>query len=154
MTIKLDWIENEFKELSLGDNRLNERMKYVASSFAKSPSLPINQASDDWHATKASYRFFANNKVTPEKIIAPHLQKTLERALNYDYVYVVQDTTVIDYTRHQKTQGLGCIGGQLKAKYNTHGMVMHTSLAFLWRRQKSPPDFDYLQTILAYKSQK
>lgn len=97
--------------------------------MSQNPSLPINQASEDWHVAKAAYRFFSNNKVTPEKILSPHVDMTIERASKYNYFYVIQDTTVIDYTRHQKSSGLGCIGGQLSAKYKTHGMIMHTSLA-------------------------
>ena len=70
------WIENELKAVNFGDKRLNERLINVASSMSKSPSLPLNQVADDWHALKASYRLFDNKKVTPEKIIKPHISNT------------------------------------------------------------------------------
>ncbi len=105
------WASSEFSQLSLGDVRLNNRMIDIAASMSNAPSLPLNQVSDDWKAVKASYRFFENIKVTSSKIIAPHIVNTVKRAKSYDFIYVVQDTSVIDFSRHQKTTGLGEIGG-------------------------------------------
>ena len=103
------WVKNEFKSLSLGDKRLDDRMIDIATNMSQGPSLLLNQVSDDWFSVKASYRFFDNDQVTPEKIISPHIHSTAKRCLKYDYIIVIQDTTIIYFTRHQKTKGLGKI---------------------------------------------
>ncbi len=49
----------EFDGLDLGDARLNRRLLIMAEAFGAEPAAPINQASADWHSTKAAYAFFA-----------------------------------------------------------------------------------------------
>jgi len=123
------WTNSEFEGASFADKRLNERLLNLAKSISKGPSLPLNQVSDDWASVKASYRFFDNEKVTPQKIIEPHINNTVRRCLGHKYILVIQDTTIINYTRHQKTKGLGKIGGKTNVKHPNHGIVMHSSIA-------------------------
>ena len=123
------WTNSEFGGVSFGDKRLNERLLNLAESISKGPSMPLNQVSDDWASVKASYRFFENKKVTPQEIIAPHIKHTLKRCLKYRYVLIIQDTTIINHTRHQKTKDLGKIGGKTNVEYSNHGMVIHSSIA-------------------------
>lgn len=52
------WGEWEFEQVNLGDKRLNTRLKKLAENLSAVPEAPINQASEDWAATKAAYRFF------------------------------------------------------------------------------------------------
>ena len=66
------WSEWEFEQVNLGDQRLNKRLKQLAEDLSAVPEATINQASQDWVATKAAYRFFDNDKVTSEQILSPH----------------------------------------------------------------------------------
>jgi hypothetical protein len=59
------WVRNEFLSADLGDERLNRRLMTISERFAQSPVSPINQACEDWTETKAAYRFFRNDNVTP-----------------------------------------------------------------------------------------
>jgi len=129
MDLKNKWICKELEEVSLGDKRLNKRIIELASNISKGPGLPLNQVSDDWSAVKASYRLFDNNKITPDKILEPHIDKTVKRAQEYPYIFIIQDTSVVDFSTHQKTKGVGSVGGQTKVKHRTQGIIMHTSLA-------------------------
>jgi hypothetical protein len=108
----------------LGDARLNRRLLVLAETFAAQPEASINQASRDWQATKAAYAFFANPNATPEAILLPHQQRTLERMQAHPLVLLVQDTTFLNYTHHPATRNLGPIGGKQQ------GLVMHSTLAF------------------------
>ncbi len=54
------WSVREFAGLDLGDARLNRRLLTMAEAFGAQPQASINQASEDWQATKAAYAFFAN----------------------------------------------------------------------------------------------
>jgi hypothetical protein len=52
------WSVREFYDVDLGDARLNRRLLALAETFGAQPTAPINQASDDWYATKAAYAFW------------------------------------------------------------------------------------------------
>jgi hypothetical protein len=114
----------EFHSIDLGDERLNRRLLALAETFGAQPTAPINQASDDWYATKAAYGFFANPKAIPAELLAPHQERTLERMQAHNLVLLAQDTTFLNYTHHPATTGLGPIGGDQRA------LVMHSTLAF------------------------
>lgn len=121
------WIEEEIARADFGDLRLNKRFKILSSELASHPSQPINQASTDWAATKAAYRFFGNPKVQTSQILEPHFMNTQLRAKGSSRLIVVQDTSFLDFTRHIKTEGLGRIG-----KYpgvEPQGLILHCALA-------------------------
>ena len=120
-----DWLAYELSAVSLGDKRLDWRLIDTGMKLAKQVSGPINQACADWADTKASYRLFANEKTTSEKIQAPHQQRTAERAGKYEQVLAIQDTTFLDYSHHPEKEGMGPIG---TSQQNLTGLVMHTTL--------------------------
>lgn len=125
MTERVDtgWSVREFDGIDLGDARLNRRLLTLAEAFGAHPEAPINQASADWQDTKAAYAFFDNPQALPADILLPHQQRTLERMAAYPLVLAIQDTTLLNYTHHPATAGLGPIGG------GQRGLVMHSTLA-------------------------
>ena len=99
------WSRQEFAGLDLGDTRLNDRLVGIADALAaRFPMSPISTACGDWSAVKAAYRFFDNDKVSPEKVLGPHFQQTVERMRAHERVFAIQDTTYLDYTDHPATQ--------------------------------------------------
>jgi hypothetical protein len=74
------WAKYEFEHVALGDARLEKWLHREAQELYQQPHYPINQASKDAAATKAAYRFFANDEVTVDKILTPHRARTLSRA--------------------------------------------------------------------------
>lgn len=124
----LSWIEEELVGIDLGDRRLDARVLQIAKELAEHPSLPINHACSDWAAIKGAYRFFENESVEAEKILEPHIENTKQRILNYPRVVLVQDTSVIDFSKHFKTTGLGSLGGG-NHFFESQGLILHTTLA-------------------------
>lgn len=118
------WSRQEFAGLDLGDTRLNDRLVGIADALAAQPMSPISRACGDWSAVKAAYRFFDNDKVSAEKVLDPHFQQTVDRMRSHERVFAIQDTTYLDYTAHQATQGLGPIGN---GAHNCQGLVKHTT---------------------------
>ena len=118
------WSRQEFAGLDLGDTRLNDRLVDIADALAGQPMSPLSAACGDWSAVKAAYRFFDNDKVSPEKVLDPHFQQTVERMRVHERVFAIQDTTYLDYTAHPATQGLGPIGN---GSHKCQGMVKHTT---------------------------
>jgi len=119
------WAEAEMRGVDLGDKRLNWRVVEILTYLAAQPMASIPQASLDWAATKATYRLLDNAKVSNEKIYAPHYARTRARLAGHQFVLAVQDTTLLDFSRHPQTEGLGAIG---TTKQKSRGMVMHSAL--------------------------
>lgn len=120
---KDNWYESELSSANIGDKRLNKRLVKISSDLSSNITAPINQASGDWSSTKAAYSFFDNNKVSPDKILQPHLENTAARMANHKVVLAIQDTTTINYGSHESVE-LGHIG-----KEGTSGLMQHNTLA-------------------------
>jgi hypothetical protein len=119
-----NWAESELGEADFGDKRLTKRLIKVARDLAGKPEGSVPQASENWAGTKGAYRFWDNEKVTPEKIRAAHREKTVERAKEHNTILAVQDTTSFNYTAHKATAGLGPIDG-----HGSQGTHVHSVLA-------------------------
>lgn len=124
------WAEAEFERVECGDGRLDRRLKRVAEELSGQPEYPINLASQDAAATKAAYRLFDNEKVAPDRIIAAHRDKTLQRMREEPIVLAIQDTSFFNFTSHKKTRGLGPIG---EKNSTLQGLIMHTVFAVTLR---------------------
>ena len=57
----------------LGVERLNKRLVKIATNLAASPGGTLPQAFPEWAELKAAYRFFDRDKVSYERVVAPHL---------------------------------------------------------------------------------
>jgi len=120
------WIIEEFASIDLNDKRLDRRCLKLAEDFSQQPSASINQACEDWADSKAAYRFFGNEGVTPELILSPHTGRTQARMCGHAVVLAVQDTTFFNYTHHPETKGLGEIGAK---NQHQRGFGLHSTLA-------------------------
>lgn len=116
-----EWIVEETKEIHFGDKRLNKRFGDLLNTFSNSPNEGIPRACGGWKETIAAYRFFGHEKVTPEKILSPHAEVTLNRIKDEEVVLIVQDTSEIDYSHRQRVEGLGPL--------RTQGFYLHANLA-------------------------
>lgn len=94
----MSWVELEMETIDLGDHRLNQRNINIMEGLGLAPGRTIPQTFQAWHELKATYNFFGNDRVSEEKILAPHLKKTIERIKEYPVVLLPSDTTDINYT--------------------------------------------------------
>ena len=141
------WAIEELSKVNFGDKRLDKRFLKVASAQALKPQSSINAASADWSCAKGAYRFFDNDKVTPEKILEPHFENTTHRIYGQELIVVAQDTTFVNFSSHQMTTGLG--NATAIGDYEVKGVHFHAGLALshegtplglvyskLWAREK------------------
>lgn len=120
------WASEEMKSADLEDQRLNERLKAVLSAFGERPTASIPAACGGYDEMVATYRFFDNENVTYERILAPHAERTLERIAAQKVVLLVQDTTELDFTRpQQQMTGAGALDGSSR-----RGAFLHPLVAF------------------------
>lgn len=118
------WAEEEFGDADLGDVRRNARLVQLASVLGAQPSASLPDATDDPASLKAAYRFFDNDYVRAEAMLAAHIRATKGRMQAVPLVLAVQDTTYLDWTDHPNTKGLGPL-----AAPSHQGLLAHTTLA-------------------------
>lgn len=100
-------IANEFKNTPIKDPRIVKRLIMIARTFAKNPGESIPEACESKAKAKAVYRFLSNPKVNPDDILESPRGETVKRVSQHEVVLSIQDTTLVDYTSHPKTQGVG-----------------------------------------------
>ena len=67
----VDRLVDEVRGADLGDERLNERLVRIVERFGESPNLSIPAATTSRAKMEAVYRFFSNEKVSSQRILAP-----------------------------------------------------------------------------------
>lgn len=122
-----DWIEKEFGNVELGDERLNTRLLKLARGFYAQPGASLPQACNGRAETKAAYRFLDNKRVNMDTLLEAHYKSTEQRIRKESVVLAVQDTSSLNFTTHKATKGLGLLstktGGGL-------GLQLHDTMAF------------------------
>jgi len=119
-------IRDEVLAVQLGDKRLDERLATIAEEFANHPNVSIPAATTGRAEMEAAYRFFDNDKVTPERILEPHFRATRKRIAQCDVALLVQDTSELDLTRPtQQVRGAGPMDSEVR-----RGAFLHPLQAF------------------------
>src|SRR5262245_2511157 len=99
-------LSSELGDADLGDARLNRRLGLLSDRLAERPDASFPKALDDAEL-EAAYRFFGNDSVSPEAILAPHFRQSGRRAAEHRRVLVVHDTTEFEFPGKSKREGLG-----------------------------------------------
>ena len=118
------WAQEEVGHAHFGDRRLTKRLVRLVSDLSRQPQASVPQASGDWAATKAAYRFWAHEQVTPEAIREAHRRSTVQRLAGQETVLAIQDTTALSLSAHRAMKGLGPIDS-----HKTPGLLVHSVLA-------------------------
>ena len=83
---------------------------------------------DSWSSIKGCYRFFSNDKVESKIILEAHIDSTLSRILEKTkQVFVIHDTTYINYKNRKKTSDLDRIIRNLQYRNIVKGVILHNS---------------------------
>ena len=119
-------LSNEVSGAQFGDQRLTKRLGKIVDELGAKPTMSVPAATKGRAEMEAAYRFFDNPKVSPEKILQPHIEATRQRINQSDVALLVQDTTELDLTRpKQQVEGAGPI------KCDTNfGAFFHPLVAF------------------------
>ena len=152
----MTWAEAELSNLDLGDERINKRAVKILTTFSKAPKSSIPQSCQGWSETQATYRFYANNKVSCDKLLKGHTDNVEQRIIVSEepVILCIQDTTELDFNG-QETEGLG------RLSYDAQrGMYLHPTLcitpdriplgisdAWMWSRGKTKKEDQEQATI-------
>ena len=132
-------LESEVAMAELGDKRLNKRLRLIVERSETHPNLSIPAAMHGRAEMEAAYRFFANENVTPEKILAPHYEMTRQRIAEHSVCLLVQDTTELNLTRpNQQMQGTGPMSSNAQFGAFVHPLMAFTPdgipLGLVWQK--------------------
>ena len=128
-----------------GDKRLERRMVTLLESLSESSTASIPAACSDHAEMVAAYRFFDNDKVSFESVLAPHIEASLKRLRRQKVALLVQDTTELDLTRPvSEVDGVGLLQNgrrcvmllHLLHAFTTDGTPLGTFSAELWARKR------------------
>jgi hypothetical protein len=131
------WFDRELAGCRFADDRLNKRLRRLLERMEGAVGASIPLACQDWANTKAAYRFFSNDRVSEEEILAGHFQATQSRfAATSGPILVLQDTTEFTFQR-ERADAIGNTtrvnsGKDRAGRWRMHtvcGLLMHSSLA-------------------------
>lgn len=125
----MSWAAEEFKDIDLGDRRLDKRTVLLAERMAANPMASIPQACGGWAETQAAYRFFAQDDIEWEAIFASHWRSAETRMRAHPVVLCLQDTTELDFNG-QRIAGLGPLSYEAQ-----RGMYVHPTYAVSPQRE-------------------
>src|SRR5436189_2682695 len=130
------WIDDELAGCKFADVRLDKRFRTLVEQLSEGVGETIPMACQDWANTKAAYRFFSNERVSENDILAGHFQATRDRFQATDgLALVLHDTTEFSFQR-ERPELIGNIGVSAGRRDNTGrphlhtvcGILMHSSL--------------------------
>ncbi|MEE9149917.1 MAG: IS4 family transposase [Candidatus Tectomicrobia bacterium] len=120
-----NWAVTEFADAELGDERRTTRLVELAHVLAQHPTAALPEACGSGAMLKGAYRFFSNDAIAPQDVLASHIEATYGRLARVPVVLGVQDTTEVNWTAHPATTGLGPLGHTA-----CQGLLVHSTLAF------------------------
>jgi hypothetical protein len=120
------WAAEVAQNTLLPDRRLGQRLAQILHTSASQPTASIPQACDNWAATKATYRFLGNPRVTDDILLDGVCRTTALACLGRPVLLLVQDTTSLNLTSSCPVAELGPIDSKSLAR----GLHVHSCLAF------------------------
>lgn len=114
----------ELAEIDLGDRRLNRRAGELLETLGEKPTLSIPGACNGWAETRAAYRLFDQECVTPKAVLTPHIACTKARLSEHPRVLCIEDTSELDFTTKKGIAGLGPLNYESR-----WGLYLHPTLA-------------------------
>jgi len=122
-----EWTDSEFSTLNFHDERLTNRFLLTARRMMASPESSLSQALKSKAEVKGAYRLFGNQRVDVGEILSSHQVEVARRIRNKKTILAIQDTTLLVYSGHKKTTGLGELGRVYTS--NDKGLFLHSCLA-------------------------
>lgn len=110
----------------LKDLRLESRFESLLGALSSNLNATVPQSTGTRASSKAAYRFWDNEQLTPEMLLAYHMSKVSNmhfgKAGKKRFLQL-SDSTELDYTKHRCAPALGPLNYQRQ-----RGLLLHNSL--------------------------
>jgi IS4 transposase len=132
-------ITREFSGADLGDLRRDARLEVVVRAIANDPKSSFARLNATEADREAFYKFIRNQHIDSSDMLAPHVERTVERAGKARRVLVLHDTSEIRVEDDAEIDSF--------LQPSRRGFLMHTSLVVDANRERSPLGVVNLETI-------
>lgn len=112
--------------VDLGDARRDKRGKAVGLALAKKPELSLPKIFADEAELEGTYRLLGNDAVGWRDLLAPHVERTVERACAGTEVLIAHDSTDAAFRQYWPDERRGHMSNFTS---RTQGFFLHASLA-------------------------
>lgn len=113
----------EFSGVRLGDSRLDGRLLQMVDDLADDPSQSFPDAFGRGAPLEGGYRLLNNARVTPEAIIAPHVENAARRVHERGAALLVHDTTELRFPGERDQLA------KIQSDQWEHGFLAHYTVA-------------------------
>ncbi len=124
--VDMDWAEREYGRSGHTDGRVRRRIVDMGRAWMKNMGEDLPVIFPEKAEQKAAYRLLSNPGVSMEHILQPHFEATADRCRTEPLVLAIQDTTALNYSGLEATEGLAGLGGGGKG---SKGILAHAGLA-------------------------
>lgn len=118
------WARTEMAGVVVWDQRCRRSLERICEEVVARPEESFSAACGPG-LRQAGSRIFGAPQMSVEKLLAGHVEQTVQRCQAQAEVIVAQDTTDVNYTTHKGASGLGPINGNADSR----GLLLHTALA-------------------------
>jgi hypothetical protein len=116
-------VRGEFAEVDLGDKRRNDRSAEIADRLSAFPEGSLPDAMGDRAGLEGLYRHLRSKDVSLSQLLAPHRERTVERArAHHPVVFAPADTTAYKFSGEVERDGLGPVNT------SDQGFLAHVTL--------------------------
>src|SRR5262245_21044293 len=102
-------IDREFAAADLGDIRRTRQLQQVARRAEGTPDAGFPQMVASDSELEGVYRLLSNEEVSPDEVLAPHIEATFTRGQAARSCVVIHDTTEFSFGGHVRRDGLGML---------------------------------------------
>ncbi|MEI6538424.1 MAG: transposase DNA-binding-containing protein [Planctomycetota bacterium] len=130
--VNVPQLAGEVAGVKFGDERLTNRLVRVVEALGSRPHDSIPAATATRTELEGTYRFFANEKVTPELILSTHFECTRRRCSVQSVALLVQDTTEVNLTQlTEQMSGAGPLANCLAHDRAEHKSSTRATVRFI-----------------------
>ena len=125
-----DILQSSFKNLDLGDFRLERKCISITRDMLENPSANVYNMSKNNAGLKSSYRFYKNDNFAEEEILKSHRDSIKEKINNESnpLIYIIQDTTTLNFNHILSNPDLLPLSRNQFHKNSIRGYFLHLSL--------------------------
>lgn len=114
-------------DFDFGDRRINKRADKIVNTMTVRCGKSISQIFNSDADFKGACRFFDNDLVTPDKILAPHAAETIVRCQRENVVAVLQDSSDLDFDYLKGIEGFEPLQAKIDKGFRIHPLLVINS---------------------------
>jgi len=134
-------VGDEFDGAELGDDRLGSRLLRIAQALESDPAGGFPKAMRSDAALEGLYRFINNERFSADDIVAPHLERTFERAREAGDVLAIHDSSYFQSAKQAPRRQAG-----IKSIVGARGFIAHVAL--VTTLEGMPLGLGHLETLV------